>query len=184
MVVHLLSAPTCCLEEESAAITDAAQHLSVDRLEAIELNPVDALHGHLGVVAPHNPTLFLSIGGETEKPLQILLHLKHRGMAPIALVGRVKFSLPTSSCSCTTMCTCTMVFLRTAAAAAGAGGLRSDRSGGLPHASTRSTGLAGALGRGRHAADGDQPGGRLRRDQPLRSGPSPTGGVRPHAPGG
>ena len=58
-------------------------------LMAIYLNPVDALHGDLGVVAPDDLALLLSNSGETEELLQILPHLKRRGTARIALVGRL-----------------------------------------------------------------------------------------------
>ena len=62
-------------------------------LMAIYLNPVDALHGDLGVVAPDDLALLLSNSGETEELLQILPHLKRRGTARIALVGRVNSTL-------------------------------------------------------------------------------------------
>ena len=44
-------------------------------LMAIYLNPLDALHGDLGVVAPDDLALLLSNSGETEELLQILPHL-------------------------------------------------------------------------------------------------------------
>jgi arabinose-5-phosphate isomerase len=62
-------------------------------LMSIYLNPLDALHGDLGVVAPDDVVLLLSNSGETEELLQILPHLKRRGTARIALVGRVVSSL-------------------------------------------------------------------------------------------
>lgn len=62
-------------------------------LMAIYLNPLDALHGDLGVVAPDDVTLLLSNSGETQELLDILPHLKRRGTARIALVGRVDSSL-------------------------------------------------------------------------------------------
>ena len=62
-------------------------------LMAIYLNPVDALHGDLGVVAPDDLALLLSNSGETEELLQILPHLKRRGTARIAVVGRVQSTL-------------------------------------------------------------------------------------------
>jgi arabinose-5-phosphate isomerase len=66
-------------------------------LMAIYLNPVDALHGDLGVVAPDDLALLLSNSGETEELLQILPHLKRRGTARIALVGRTSSSLARGS---------------------------------------------------------------------------------------
>ena len=62
-------------------------------LMAIYLNPLDALHGDLGVVAAEDVTLLLSNSGETDELLQILPHLRRRGTARIALVGRLDSSL-------------------------------------------------------------------------------------------
>ncbi len=62
-------------------------------LMAIYLNPLDALHGDLGVVAKDDLALLLSNSGETEELLQILPHLKKRGTSRIALVGQVNSSL-------------------------------------------------------------------------------------------
>lgn len=62
-------------------------------LMSIYMNPLDALHGDLGVVASDDVVLMLSNSGETHELLQILPHLKRRGTARIALVGRVQSSL-------------------------------------------------------------------------------------------
>jgi arabinose-5-phosphate isomerase len=62
-------------------------------LMAIYLNPLDALHGDLGVVAPEDVVLLLSYSGETQELLEILPHLRRRGTALIALVGRVESTL-------------------------------------------------------------------------------------------
>jgi arabinose-5-phosphate isomerase len=62
-------------------------------LMAIYLSPLDALHGDLGVVAPDDVALLLSNSGETQELLEILPHLRRRGTAMIALVGRVDSSL-------------------------------------------------------------------------------------------
>jgi arabinose-5-phosphate isomerase len=64
---------------------------------AIYLNPLDALHGDLGVVANDDVTLLLSNSGETQELLDILPHLKRRGTRRIALVGRVHSSLARGS---------------------------------------------------------------------------------------
>ena len=58
-------------------------------LMAIYLNPLDALHGDLGVVASDDVILLLSNSGETEELIAMLPHLKRRGSRRIALVGRV-----------------------------------------------------------------------------------------------
>ncbi len=62
-------------------------------LTAVFLNPVDALHGDLGIVAADDVALLLSNSGETEELLAILPHLRRRGTARIALVGRQESSL-------------------------------------------------------------------------------------------
>jgi arabinose-5-phosphate isomerase len=62
-------------------------------LMAVYLNPLDALHGDLGVVAPDDVALLLTNSGETEELLAILPHLRRRGTARIALVGRPDSSL-------------------------------------------------------------------------------------------
>lgn len=62
-------------------------------LMSLYLNPLDALHGDLGVVAADDVCLLLSNSGETPELLDVLLHLKRRGTACIALVGRSESSL-------------------------------------------------------------------------------------------
>jgi len=62
-------------------------------LMALYLNPLDALHGDLGVVAPEDVALLLSNSGETEELIEILPHLRRRGTGRIALVGRLNSSL-------------------------------------------------------------------------------------------
>ena len=66
-------------------------------LMALFLNPLDALHGDLGVVAPDDVCLLLSNSGETSELLEVLPHLKRRGTARIALVGRADSSLARGS---------------------------------------------------------------------------------------
>ena len=52
-------------------------------LMALYLNPLDALHGDLGVVAPDDVCLLLSNSGETSELLEVLPHLNAAG--PLAL---------------------------------------------------------------------------------------------------
>ena len=66
-------------------------------LMALYLNPLDALHGDLGVVAPDDVCLLLSNSGETSELLELLPHLKRRGTARIALVGRSESCLACGS---------------------------------------------------------------------------------------
>lgn len=62
-------------------------------LMAIYLNPLDALHGDLGVVGPEDIALLLSNSGETQELLEMLPHLKRRESTLIALVGRLNSTL-------------------------------------------------------------------------------------------
>ena len=66
-------------------------------LMALYLNPLDALHGDLGVVASDDVCLLLSNSGETGELIEILPHLKRRGTPRIALVGRAESSLARGS---------------------------------------------------------------------------------------
>ena len=56
-------------------------------LMSIFLNPLDALHGDLGIVGPEDLCLFISNSGETKELIDIIPHLKRRGNASIAIVG-------------------------------------------------------------------------------------------------
>jgi len=66
-------------------------------LMSIYLNPLDALHGDLGVVSPDDLAILLSNSGQTHELLQILPHLKRRGTSCISLVGRLDSTLARSS---------------------------------------------------------------------------------------
>jgi arabinose-5-phosphate isomerase len=62
-------------------------------LTSVFLNPVDALHGDLGIVNADDVALMLSNSGETDELLAILPHLSLRGTVCIALVGRIDSKL-------------------------------------------------------------------------------------------
>jgi hypothetical protein len=62
-------------------------------LTAVFLHPGDRLHGDMGIVATDDVVVLLSNSGETEELLAILPHLRRRGTARIALVGRLNSSL-------------------------------------------------------------------------------------------
>jgi len=62
-------------------------------LVAIYLNPLDALHGDIGVVASGDVVILLSNSGETRELLAILPHLRRRGTKIITIVGRLDSSL-------------------------------------------------------------------------------------------
>lgn len=54
---------------------------------AIYLNPLDALHGDLGVLNKSDIFFLLSNSGETEEMLKIIPHVKKRGVKIISIIG-------------------------------------------------------------------------------------------------
>jgi len=62
-------------------------------LMALYLNPLDALHGDLGVVGADDLVLLLSNSGESSELLQMLPHLRRRGSRCVALTGRLDSTL-------------------------------------------------------------------------------------------
>ena len=57
------------------------------------LNPLDALHGDIGIVGTGDVCILISNSGETRELLEILPHLKMRGTSLIALVGNIKSNI-------------------------------------------------------------------------------------------
>tara|TARA_B100000212_G_C27362945_1_gene529055 strand:- start:447 stop:1430 length:984 start_codon:yes stop_codon:yes gene_type:complete len=68
-------------------------------LMSIYLNPLDALHGDLGIAAEGDAAIFISNSGNTEELLEILPHLKKRNIATISIVGNEKSTLA-NKCDC------------------------------------------------------------------------------------
>ena len=62
-------------------------------LIAIYLNPLDALHGDIGIVGNQDVTILLSNSGETDEIIEIIPHLKKRGSSLIALVGNINSTI-------------------------------------------------------------------------------------------
>ncbi len=62
-------------------------------LTAIYLNPLDALHGDIGIVNKNDLCLLLSNSGETSELLEIIPHLKSRETKCIALTGYIDSTL-------------------------------------------------------------------------------------------
>lgn len=60
---------------------------------AICLHPCDALHGDLGIITASDIVMLLSNSGETEELLEMLPHLKCRGVKIIAILGNLKSSI-------------------------------------------------------------------------------------------
>ncbi len=66
-------------------------------LMAIYLNPLDAMHGDLGVVAPEDLCMFISNSGQTEELVEVMNQLKRRGNSTIAMVGNQDSTLSRKS---------------------------------------------------------------------------------------
>lgn len=62
-------------------------------LTSIYLNPLDALHGDIGIVNKGDVCLLLSNSGETSELLEIIQHLKTRKTSCIAITGEKNSSL-------------------------------------------------------------------------------------------
>ncbi|MBK7393580.1 MAG: KpsF/GutQ family sugar-phosphate isomerase [Chloracidobacterium sp.] len=70
-----------------------AQTMTSTGTVAVFVNPSDALHGGLGVVAENDVVIALSNSGETEELLAILPALRQRGVKIIAIVGNESSTL-------------------------------------------------------------------------------------------
>ena len=62
-------------------------------LMSLYLNPLDALHGDLGVVAEDDLIIMLSNSGETQELLEIIPHLKKRGTKIIGILGKIQSNI-------------------------------------------------------------------------------------------
>ena len=66
-------------------------------LVSVYLNPLDALHGDLGIVGSEDVCILISNSGETKELLEIIPHLKLRKSSLIALVGNTNSSIANKS---------------------------------------------------------------------------------------
>ncbi len=57
-------------------------------LTSIYLNPLDALHGDLGVLCSKDLCILISNSGETEELISLISHIKRRQIPIISMVGR------------------------------------------------------------------------------------------------
>ncbi len=62
-------------------------------MTSIYLNPLDALHGDLGIVHKTDVCLFLSNSGDTEELLEIIPYIKKRGSKIISIAGNSESKL-------------------------------------------------------------------------------------------
>ena len=60
---------------------------------SIVLNPVQAMHGDLGMVAPRDVLLALSFSGESEEILRLVPAIRRHGLKIVAMTGNVESSL-------------------------------------------------------------------------------------------
>ena len=64
---------------------------------AVYINPLDALHGDIGVLHDLDICIFLSNSGETTEILDMIFHVKKRGIKVISLVGNSNSSIARES---------------------------------------------------------------------------------------
>ena len=62
---------------------------------SIVLNPVQAMHGDLGMVAPRDVLLALSFSGESEEILRLVPAIRRHGLKVVALTGQTQSTLAT-----------------------------------------------------------------------------------------
>ena len=66
-------------------------------LTSIYLNPIDALHGDLGIVDKADLCILLSNSGETQELIQLIPHLRNKGSIQIGILGNLNSTLATQS---------------------------------------------------------------------------------------
>ena len=64
---------------------------------AVYINPLDALHGDIGVLHSLDICIFLSNSGETTEILDMIYHVKKRGVKIVSIVGNVNSSIAKES---------------------------------------------------------------------------------------
>ncbi len=66
-------------------------------LTSIYLNPLDALHGDLGIVDKKDLCILLSNSGETQELIQLIPHLRNKGSIQIGILGNLNSTLALKS---------------------------------------------------------------------------------------
>ncbi len=66
-------------------------------LTSIYLNPLDALHGDLGIVDQKDLCILLSNSGETQELIQLIPHLRNKGSIQIGILGNLNSTLALKS---------------------------------------------------------------------------------------
>ena len=62
-------------------------------LVSLYLNPLDALHGDLGIIANNDICFLLSNSGETKELIEIIPHIKRKHISLIGIIGNINSSL-------------------------------------------------------------------------------------------
>ena len=62
-------------------------------LTAIYLNPLDALHGDLGIVEKGDVCIIISNSGETKELVQLIPYLKNKGAKQLGILGKINSSI-------------------------------------------------------------------------------------------
>jgi len=62
-------------------------------LMSIYLNPLDALHGDLGIIASKDICFLLSNSGETSELIEIIPHLKRKSTSIVGIIGNINSSI-------------------------------------------------------------------------------------------
>ncbi len=88
---------TCGVGKSGIVARKIASTFSSIGLTSIYLNPLDALHGDLGVVADKDICLLISNSGETQELIEIFPHLKKKGVKFISITGNKNSKLSLNS---------------------------------------------------------------------------------------
>ena len=97
----------CVSSEGIIVVTGVGKNLAVaEKISAIfastgtrsiVLNPVQAMHGDLGMVAPRDVLLALSFSGESDEILRLIPAIRRHGLKVISLTGRPESNLAAMS---------------------------------------------------------------------------------------
>jgi len=97
----------CIRAEGIIVVTGVGKNLAIaEKMSAIFastgtrsicLNPVQAMHGDLGMVAPRDVLVALSFSGESDEILRLIPAIRRHGLKVIGITGRPKSTLATMS---------------------------------------------------------------------------------------
>ena len=100
----------CIRNEGIIVVTGVGKNLAIaEKMSAIFastgtrsicLNPVQAMHGDLGMVAPRDILIALSFSGESEEVLRLIPAIRRHGLSVIGMTGRSDSSLASLSDIC------------------------------------------------------------------------------------